>query len=121
MEDMKLENKSLSDGDVVEEIKEIEEKPRTFNEDQLYGLATITLSHTEDESENPSTVVCFGWHDVSHFNKAFKKEGWSDLGQYEEKDLSHQWAIFRDYKFTFSKENVLGYRKITVTNWEQYE
>lgn len=114
MENPKLENKMLP--------VEPKRKDLVLTAEQLSGLETITLSSSGDD---PTLVVCFNWKTAKEFNEAFKREGWSEPGNYTDEDLRHIWGKQDPsgaFSFTYDKEvgNALknGYTKMTVTNWD---
>lgn len=84
-------------------------------------LKTITL----ENSGGPSTVLCPGHVTQKQFNSAFKNEGWSQRGDYKQKDLRYEYWVKgpprgKGYLFSMkpSLPGKLGAKPYTVTPWD---
>lgn len=81
-------------------------------------LKTITLGM----DDNPSVVICPGHVDVKTFNKAYKSEGWGDIGTYKQDDLKYVYCIEKPLKkgsrYKQVAPNVEGAKPYTWTSWD---
>jgi len=78
---------------------------------------TVTLSINDD----PSMVLCKGHVSAGEFNQAFQNEGWSDPGDYRQKDLCHTYVRETKHGYNFKKMgriDLKGMIPVTVTTWD---
>lgn len=60
---------------------------------------TLTLGHDDE----PTLTIMLGHVKADAFNKAYKKEGWTEEGEWLDSDLTHGWACWVDEKFVQSE------------------
>lgn len=77
-------------------------------------LKTKTLG-TKDQ---PAFVICDGHVDVKTFNKAFKSEGWSEVGKWDKKQIDYVYGFEGKCGFSLCEPNKLKAKKYTVAHWD---
>lgn len=88
-------------------------------------LKTITLG---DTNGNMSIVFCRGHVGAWTFNRAFKNEGWGEIGNYKIQDLRYEYAIIKTGKMRKDGTQKVSLKvcapekkgavKVTITNWD---
>jgi len=81
-------------------------------------LKTMTLCI----QDNPISVICPGHVNLKTFNRAFKAEGWSDIGDYEKVEYIYGVKIPArkrgEWKFKQVPPETKGAKPYTWTSWD---
>lgn len=79
-------------------------------------LKTITLS---DKTDDPLCVICPGHVDHKTFNKAFKEEGWNDIGHFRQDCLAYVYMIKTKDIYKKVPPSKKGAKPFTWTPWDE--